>query len=99
MLNTLAAIFGFDPSHDAYNCDMEILVKDEEEKTRWNQDYQSRFNLLGTKQVKEKNKHKEIMEIISEDRFRPLDKYRANADQSVLNDMSRYEEERSIVRS
>jgi hypothetical protein len=37
------SIFPFNPSTDAYNCDLEILVRDEAERNGMNDDYKRRF--------------------------------------------------------
>ena len=37
------SIFPFNPSTDAFNCDLEILVRDEAERNGMNDDYKRRF--------------------------------------------------------
>lgn len=36
-------IFPFNPNYDSYNCDMEILIREDEERMKFNQDYKLRF--------------------------------------------------------
>ena len=39
-----SSIFSFSPANDSYVCDMEILVREENERTALLDDYRLRFN-------------------------------------------------------